>query len=122
MTIISALAPGAYMGRPTHFRLPRNASRAGPWPALLASLRRLEAAVVFRFLLNGRADRRELRVGLLPEERDGGDADHRDQGDEEGVLDEARAPLGPTEARPKVGGALLLPVADQVHVCLLSTV
>src|SRR3954466_9976653 len=62
-----------------------------------------------------RADGAELARRALAEEGDGHDADDRDQGYEQGVLDEAGAALVTTELRPHVRGTVLLPIGNDVH-------
>src|SRR5436190_1480162 len=109
MPILSAPTRCPYMGRPTHFLGVGDANRAGREARPVRVTPATRGRRGLTELLNGRADGRELRVRLLAEERDGGDAHHGDQRDEQGVLDEAGAPLRTTETRPQVRGALLLP-------------
>src|SRR5438552_12652403 len=66
-------------------------------------------------LLEVGADVAELARGVLAHEGDGDDADDRDQGHQQGVLDEAGAVLVPAQAVPQVRSDEVLPVADQVH-------
>ena len=66
--------------------------------------------------LDGVTNAGELRGGLLAQLGQGHDADHGDEGEKQGVLDECRSTLAATaEHGPQVGRTALLPVSDQVH-------
>ena len=59
----------------------------------MAYLAEQSPALATEAAAHGVADRAELRSGRVAEQADGGDADNSDEGDEQGVLDEAGAPL-----------------------------
>src|SRR4051794_13816986 len=73
--------------------------------------------VVLDSVTDGVGDRAELRRGVVTKQRDGGDANDRDQRNEEGVLDQRGATLV-IEAGPKPGGEEL-ERGDHFFVCSL---
>src|SRR5436190_20896000 len=64
---------------------------------------------------DGGTDGADLARRAAAEEGDGHDADDRDQGNEQGVLDEAGAPLVTTELGPQVRSTVLLPIGNDIH-------